>query len=107
MADKNNTTSLLEAIKNKLSKFDNKPKPETKSSVNYFSQDLQSKPIDGDVADKTNIGLIFEAEKKLEAIDKKKLNIERNRTKDLDLDLDDESLVVKNLGQKISIESKI
>ena len=107
MADKNNTSSLLEAIKNKLSKFDNKPKPETKSSVNYFSQDLQSKAIDGDVADKTNIGLIFEAEKKLEAIDKKNLNIERNRTKDLDLDLDDESLVVKNLGQKISIESKI
>ena len=107
MADKNNTSSLLEAIKNKLSKFDNKPKPETKSSVNYFSQDLQSKPIDGDVADKTNIGLIFEAEKKLEAIDKKNLNIERNRAKDLDLDLDDESLVVKNLGQKISIESKI
>ena len=107
MAEKNNTSSLLEAIKNKLSKFDNKPKPETKSSVNYFSQDLQSKPIDGDVADKTNIGLIFEAEKKLEAIDKKNLNIERNRAKDLDLDLDDESLVVKNLGQKISIESKI
>ena len=107
MAEKNNTSSLLEAIKNKLSKFDNKPKPETKSSVNYFSQDLQSKAIDGNVADKTNIGLIFEAEKKLEAIDKKNLNAERNRTKDLDLDLDDESLVVKNLGQKISIESKI
>jgi len=107
MAEKNNTSSLLEAIKNKLSKFDNKPKPETKSSVNYFSQDLQSKAIDGVVADKTNIELIFEAEKKLEAIDKKNLNTERNRAKDLDLDLDDESLVVKNLGQKISIESKI
>jgi len=107
MAEKNNTSSLLEAIKNKLSKFDNKPKPETKSSVNYFSQDLQSKAIDGVIADKTNIELIFEAEKKLEAIDKKNLNTERNRAKDLDLDLDDESLVVKNLGQKISIESKI
>ena len=107
MADKNNTSSLLEAIKNKLSKFDNKPKPETKASVNYFSQDLQSKVIDGNVVDKTNIGLIFEAEKKLEAIDKKNLNIERNRAKDLDLDLDDESFAVKNLGQKISIESKI
>jgi cell pole-organizing protein PopZ len=107
MAEKNNTSSLLEAIKNKLSKFDNKPKPEAKSSVNYFSQDLQSKAIDGVIADKTNIGLIFEAEKKLEAIDKKNLNLERNRPKDLDLDLDDESLVVKNLGQKISIESKI
>ena len=107
MAEKNNTSSLLEAIKNKLSKFDNKPKPEAKSSVNYFSQDLQSKAIDGVIADKTNIGLIFEAEKKLEAIDKKNLNLERNRPKDLDLDLDDESLIVKNLGQKISIESKI
>ena len=107
MAEKNNTSSLLEAIKNKLSKFDNKPKPETKSSVNYFSQDLQSKAIDGVIADKTNIELIFEAEKKIEAIDKKNLNIERNREKDIDLDLDDESLVVKNLGQKISIESKI
>jgi len=107
MADKNNTSSLLEAIKNKLSKFDNKPKPEKKSSVNYFSQDLQSKAIDEVMADKTNIGIIFEAEKKLEAIDKKNLNLERNREKDSDLDLDDESLEVKNLGQKISIESKI
>jgi dihydropteroate synthase len=67
MADKNNTSSLLEAIKNKLSKFDNKqPKPESKKSpVNYFSQDLPEAEIDKTSIDKTNIGLIFEAEKKI------------------------------------------
>ena len=108
MADKNNTSSLLEAIKNKLSKFDNKPKPEnTKSPVNYFSQDLQSTELDKASLDKTNIGLIFEAEKKLENIRRKNLNQNLNKQKDVDLDLDDESLNVKNLGQKISIESKI
>ena len=108
MADKNNTSSLLEAIKNKLSKFDNKPKPEnTKSPVNYFSQDLQSTELDKASLDKTNIGLIFEAEKKLENIRRKNLNQNLNKQKDSDLDLDDESLNVKNLGQKISIESKI
>jgi len=108
MADKNNTSSLLEAIKNKLSKFDNKPKPESKKSpVNYFSQDLPDAEIDKSSVDKTNIGLIFEAEKKLENIRKKNLNQNINKQKDIDLDLDDESLNVKDLGQKISIESKI
>ena len=108
MADKNNTSSLLEAIKNKLSKFDNKPKPESKKSpVNYFSQDLPDAEIDKSSIDKTNIGLIFEAEKKLENIRKKNLNQNINKQKDIDLDLDDESLNVKDLGQKISIESKI
>ena len=109
MADKNNTSSLLEAIKNKLSKFDNKqPKPESKKSpVNYFSQDLPEAEIDKTSIDKTNIGLIFEAEKKLENIRKKNLNQNLNKQKDIDLDLDDESLNVKDLGQKISIESKI
>ena len=108
MADKNNTSSLLEAIKNKLSKFDNKPKPEnTKSPVNYFSQDLKNSELDKTSVDKTNIGLIFETEKKLENIRKKNLNQNINKQKDIDLDLDDESLNVKNLGQKISIESKI
>ena len=63
MADKNNTSSLLEAIKNKLSKFDNKPKPENKSSANYFSQDLKNNDIDGNFVDKTNIELIFDVEK--------------------------------------------
>ena len=108
MADKNNTSSLLEAIKNKLSKFDNKPKPEnTKPPVNYFSQDLKNSELDKTSVDKTNIGLIFETEKKLENIRKKNLNQNINKQKDIDLDLDDESLNVKNLGQKISIESKI
>ena len=108
MADKNNTSSLLEAIKNKLSKFDNKPKPESKKSpVNYFSQDLPDAEIDKTSIDKTNIGLIFEAEKKLENIRRKNLNQNTNKQKDIDLDLDDESLNVKDLGQKISIESKI
>ena len=108
MADKNNTSSLLEAIKNKLSKFDNKPKPESKKSpVNYFSQDLPDSELDKSSIDKTNIGLIFEAEKKLENIRKKNLNQNINKQKDVDLDLDDESLNVKDLGQKISIESKI
>jgi len=108
MADKNNTSSLLEAIKNKLSKFDNKPKPEnTKSPVNYFSQDLKNSELDKTSVDKTNIGLIFETEKKLENIRKKNLNQNLNKQKEIDLDLDDESLNVKNLGQKISIESKI
>ena len=56
MADKNNTSSLLEAIKNKLSKFDNKPKPESKKSpVNYFSQDLPDSELDKSSIDKTNI----------------------------------------------------
>ena len=108
MADKNNTSSLLEAIKNKLSKFDNKPKPEnTKPPVNYFSQDSKNSELDKASIDKTNIGLIFETEKKLENIRKKNLNQNINKQKDIDLDLDDESLNVKNLGQKISIESKI
>ena len=108
MADKNNTSSLLEAIKNKLSKFDNKPKPEnTNSPVNYFSQDLKNSELDKTSVDKTNIGLIFETEKKLENIRRKNLNQNLNKQKEIDLDLDDESLNVKNLGQKISIESKI
>ncbi len=107
MADKNNTSSLLEAIKNKLSKFDNKPKPENKSSVNYFSQDLKNKDIDGRFVDKTNIELIFDAEKKLENSSKANQKAEEDYQKNLDLDIDDESLDVKNLGQKISIESKI
>ena len=108
MADKNNTSSLLEAIKTKLSKFDNKPKPEKKKTqVNYFSQDLSDSEMDKTSIDKTNIGLIFEAEKKLENIRKKKLYQNSNKQKDIDLDLDDESLNVKDLGQKISIESKI
>lgn len=108
MADKNNTSSLLEAIKNKLSKFDSKPKPENnKSPVNYFSQDLPNAELDKVSVDKTNIGLIFEAEKKLENIRRKNLNQNINKQKDVDLDLDDESLNVKDFGQKISIESKI
>jgi len=107
MADKNNTSSLLEAIKSKLSKFDNKSKPEKKGSVNYFSQDIQVDKVDNISVDKTNIGLIFEAEKKLENIRKKKLNQNLNSQKDADLDLDDESLNVKEFGQKISIESKL
>ena len=111
MADKNNTSSLLEAIKNKLSKFENKPKPENKSSVNYFSQDLKNSAIDGAFVDKTNIELIFDAEKKLNDSTKANYKIEQkaknNYQKEVDLDIDDESLNVKNLGQKILIESRI
>ena len=111
MADKTNTSSLLEAIKNKLSKFDNKSKSENKDPVNYFSQDSKNNAIDGVFVDKTNIELIFDAEKKLDKAIKFDQKIKQKASddyqKNLDLDIDDESGNVKNLGQKILIESKI
>ena len=111
MADKTNTSSLLEAIKNKLNKFDNKSKSENKYPVNYFSQDSKNNAIDGVFVDKTNIELIFDAEKKLEKTIKFDQKIKQKASddyqKNLDLDIDDESGNVKNLGQKILIESKI
>ncbi len=111
MADKTNTSSLLEAIKNKLNKFDNKSKSENKDPVNYFSQDSKNNAIDAVFVDKTNIELIFDAEKKLEKSIKFDQKIKQKASddyqKNLDLDIDDESGNVKNLGQKILIESKI
>jgi cell pole-organizing protein PopZ len=111
MADKTNTSSLLEAIKNKLNKFDNKSKSENKDPVNYFSQDSKNNAIDGVFVDKTNIELIFDAEKKLDKAIKFDQKIKQKASddyqKNLDLDIDDESGNVKNLGQKILIESKI
>ncbi len=111
MADKTNTSSLLEAIKNKLNKFDNKSKSENKDPVNYFSQDSKNNAIDAVFVDKTNIELIFDAEKKLDKAIKFDQKIKQKASddyqKNLDLDIDDESGNVKNLGQKILIESKI
>lgn len=113
MVDKNSSSSLLEAIKNKLNKFDKKPlaKPDYKTEgavsniANYFTADINAKNISQNIVDKTSINIDLKTNNNQNnSID---FSENSNVNKSNDFDLDDESLNVKSLSSKIAIESKI
>lgn len=108
MADKATTSSLLEAIKNKLNKFDSKTpeneKPKFLPKNNSTQQDNKNSEK---ILDKTSISLNLD--ESLKKIDEKvqKTSPTTQSPNESDLDIDDESVNVKNFSPKVSVESKI
>ena len=115
MVDKNSSSSLLEAIKNKLNKFDKKPAilPDSSSEgavvniANYFTADINSKNISQNIIDKTSINLDLQNNISSKNIENSSKNIKSSNEQNLDLDLDDESPNIKNLSSQFSIDNKI
>jgi hypothetical protein len=114
MADKNSSSSLLEAIKNKLNKFDKKPTASVDSNsggaigniANYFTADISTKNINEKVLDKTSMNIDL---KSTNLDNKISSNTQSTAPENLDneLDLDDESPDIKKLSTQVAIESKI
>jgi len=108
MADKATTSSLLEAIKNKLNKFDSKTsineKPQIFPSNNPTEQENKNSEK---ILDKTSISLnLDESFKKIDEKTSKSASTNQS-PHESDLDIDDESVNVKNFSPKVSVESKI
>jgi len=104
MAEKSSNSSLLEAIKNKLHKIDNK----------IASDDVVSKPFEGFNSSslapenaKDNIISENFSNKKTSIPFEAENSQPQSEIDEDDLDLDDESSSIKDLSHKISIESKI
>lgn len=117
MADKATTSSLLEAIKNKLNKFDNKSLSADKNSsnsnnsnTNYFSAENQTQLSNSNetiITDQaiSNLDIDESLQKIGDKIGNNKPDL--STTQESDLDIDDESLNIKNISQQISIDSKL
>jgi len=105
MSEKASSSSLLEAIKLKLGKL---PKPtedpEKKLKQNYFGENLKDLPESNDNSEKTEL---FEDLKNIENIENSSENNTQEDQSELLKDLDDESLNIKNISQKITNKTNL
>ncbi|MFM7703116.1 MAG: hypothetical protein ACKO6C_06650, partial [Alphaproteobacteria bacterium] len=105
MSEKASSSSLLEAIKLKLGKLPKATEePEKKPSQNYFSENSNIIPSTTENSEKT---VLFEGLKNIENIENISENTNQEFENDLEKDLDDESVNVKNLSQKISNKTNL
>jgi len=105
MSEKASSSSLLEAIKLKLGKLPKATEePEKKPSQNYFSENSNIMPSTTENSEKT---VLFEGLKNIENIENISENTNQEFENDLEKDLDDESVNVKNLSQKISNKTNL
>ncbi len=105
MSEKTTSSSLLEAIKLKLGKLP-KPSedPEKKLKQNYFGENLKDLPESNDNSEKTEL---FEDLKNIENIENSSENNIQEDQSELLKDLDDESLNIKNISQKITNKTNL
>jgi len=105
MSEKASSSSLLEAIKLKLGKLPKATEePEKKPNQNYFSDSSNIMPSTTENSEKTEL---FEGLKNIENIENISENTNQEFENDLEKDLDDESVNVKNLSSKINNKTNL
>ncbi len=105
MSEKTSSSSLLEAIKLKLGKL---PKSnddsEKKPTQNYFADNSKDIPQATNNSEKTEL---FEGLKNIDNIDNTNQNDHNEEENESQKDLDDESVNVKNISQKINNKTNL
>lgn len=112
MAEKSFNSSLLESIKNKLNKIDNKAQNKNSSENNFFAEESKANEKSSQIENKNAFDDYNFNESNLNisnvnSQNSSPQNVDFNDAEDDNLDIDDESHDIKNLSQKISIENKI
>lgn len=105
MSEKASSSSLLEAIKSKLGKLPKaNEEAEKKSIQNYFSENIKDIPPSNNDSEKTEL---FNGIKNIENIENSSETSHEESSDEFQKDLDDESVNVKNISQKINNKTNL